>query len=63
MLVGKLKVRARIGDVLVDNIKMDLKTTVCAKVCPGGNWLRAGSSPVKAMTKVRISHIGIVKPT
>jgi hypothetical protein len=32
MLVGKLKRGAHIVDVLVDNIKMDLKSTVCAKV-------------------------------
>jgi len=48
MLVGKLKGRAHIVGVLVDNIKMALKTMVCAKVCTGGTWKRAGFSSVNA---------------
>jgi len=55
MLVGKLKGRAHIVDVLVDNIKMDLKKTVCAKVCTGGTWQRAGFSPVNAVMNMPVS--------
>jgi len=55
MLVGKLKGRAHIVDVLADNIKMDLKTTVCAKVCTGGTWQKTEFSPVNAVMNMRIS--------
>jgi nicotinamide mononucleotide (NMN) deamidase PncC len=56
MLVGKLQERAHIVGVLVDNIKVDLETIVCANVCTGGTWKRAGFSPVHAVVNMRISY-------
>jgi hypothetical protein len=62
MLVGKLKGKAHIVGLLVDNIKMDLKTIVCAKVSIGGTWQRAGVSPVNAVMNMRISYNSMSLP-
>jgi len=62
MLVGKLKGRAHIVGVLLDNIKMDLKTIVCAKVCIGGTWQRTGFSPVNTVMNMRISYNSMSLP-
>jgi len=53
---------AHIVGVLVDNIEMDFRTIICAKVCTGGTWQRAGSNPVNAAMNMRISYNSMSLP-